>query len=126
MERKQYVSTDAVVDVIEQAAERDGYRKEYIQIKADDLIERIKNIHDFFYIVDDPMTSSDYKARFKAEYYQTKIRYLSLFDTIVKYEAGTLSFVPNSPIEILKAQSEHMLKYLFDLAVRAELEGIAL
>lgn len=147
MERKQYVSIGAVVDVIEQAAERDGYRKEYVQIKADDLLERIKNIPDFFYVVDNPsrdiaptpkqsgnrpvnlsdtvtlMTSSDYKARFKAEYYQTKIRYEKLHSTIVKYEAGTLDFLP---IELFKAQAEHMGKYLFDLEVRAKLEGIDL
>ena len=146
MERKQYVSIDAVVDVIEQAS--GGY--EYIEMKADDLLERIKNIPDFFYVVDDPsrdiaptpkqssnrpenlsdtvtlMNSTDYMARFKAEYYQTKIRFEKLRSTIVKYEAGTLSFEPHSPIELLKEQANHMCKYLFDLEVRAELEGIDL
>jgi hypothetical protein len=34
------------------------------------------------------MNSSDYKDRFKAEYYQTKIRYDKLHRTIIKYEAG--------------------------------------
>ena len=83
------------------------------------IIERPMNLSDTVTL----MTSSDYKARFKAEYYQTKIRYNKLHSTIVKYEAGTLDFLP---IEILKAQAEHMGKYLFDLEVRAKMEGIDL
>lgn len=35
------------------------------------------------------MESEDFKERFKAEYYQTKIRYDKLHQMIVKYEAGT-------------------------------------
>lgn len=35
------------------------------------------------------MNSSDYKERFKAEYYQTKIRYNKLHAMTIKYEAGT-------------------------------------
>ena len=33
------------------------------------------------------MESEDYKERFKAEYYQTKIRYNKLHEMIIKYEA---------------------------------------
>ena len=35
------------------------------------------------------MLSSDYKERFRAEYYQTKIRYEKLHRMTIQYEAGT-------------------------------------
>ena len=38
------------------------------------------------------MNSSDYKDRFKAEYYQLKIRYTKLHVMLVKLEAGKLDF----------------------------------
>ena len=72
------------------------------------------------------MNSSDYKERFKAEYWQTKIRYEKLHYMIVKYEAETLEFTPTCSIELLKDQKMHMGKYLYDLEVRAELEGVEL
>ena len=40
------------------------------------------------------MQSADYKERFVAEYLQTKIRSEKLRDMLVKYEAGTLNFIP--------------------------------
>lgn len=72
------------------------------------------------------MNSEDYKDRFKAEYYQTKIRYEKLHKTVVKYEAGTLNFTPTCSIELLKAQKSQMGMYLYFLEVRAEIEGIEL
>jgi hypothetical protein len=74
----------------------------------------------------DMMLSDDYKERFKAEYYQTKIRYEKLHKTIVKYEAGTLEYTPTCVIELLKNQASHMGQYLYTLEVRAEVEGIEL
>ena len=74
----------------------------------------------------DLMKSSNYKDRFVAEYYQTKIRYKRLHNMIVKYEANTLDFTPTCPIDILKRQCAHMGQYLFDLEVRAEIEKIEL
>ena len=41
------------------------------------------------------MNSANYKERFKAEYWQTKIRYEKLHRMTVKYEAGTLDFEPD-------------------------------
>lgn len=41
------------------------------------------------------MNSSDYKDRFKAEYYQLKIRYTKLHAMLVKLEAGKLDFTPH-------------------------------
>lgn len=70
--------------------------------------------------------SSDFKDRFKAEYYQTKIRYDKLRQMIVKYEAGTLNFEPKCNIELLKAQAKSMDNYLYTLETRAQIEGIVL
>lgn len=72
------------------------------------------------------MNGSDYKDRFKAEYYQTKIRYGKLHAMIVKFDAGTLDFTPTCPIELLKEQKRNMGQYLYNLEVRAEIEGIEL
>lgn len=72
------------------------------------------------------MQSADFKERFKAEYYQTKIRYDKLHKTVVLYEAGKLSFKPNCSLELLKAQKSAMGQYLYTLEVRAVIEKIAL
>lgn len=73
----------------------------------------------------DMMYSDDYKERFKAEYYQTKIRYDKLHKMIIKYRAGTLEFEPSN-IELLEEQSKHMGLYLKCLEIRAEIENIDL
>ena len=72
------------------------------------------------------MNSGAYQDRFRAEYYQTKIRYDKLHKMIVKHEAGTLEFNLESPIAILKMQKSAMGNYLYTLEVRAQIEGIEL
>lgn len=72
------------------------------------------------------MDNPDYKERFKAEYYQTKIRYEKLHKMYIKYEAGTLNFTPTCSLELLKEQKAHMGNYLRCLEIRAEIEGIEL
>ena len=72
------------------------------------------------------MQSDDFKERFKAEYYQTKIRYDKLDAMTVKYEAGTLPFTPNCSLELLKEQKAFMGNYIWCLKIRAEIEGIEL
>lgn len=72
------------------------------------------------------MNSDDYKERFKAEYYQAKIRYDKLDDMTVKYEAGTLNFTPKCSLVLLKQQKMHMGEYIRVLKIRAEIEGINL
>ena len=72
------------------------------------------------------MQSDDYKLRFKAEYWQTKIRYDKLHRMTVKYEADTLDFTPTCPLPILKAQKSAMGQYLNMLEIRAEMEGVDL
>lgn len=72
------------------------------------------------------MNSEDYKERFIAEYYQTKIRYDKLHKMIVKLEADKLDFEPNSPLCLLKEQAKYMGEYLRTLEIRAEVEDIDL
>lgn len=72
------------------------------------------------------MESSDYKDRFKGEYWQTKIRYDKLHKMVVKYEANTLDFTPTTPLDILKKQLSYMGMYLYTLELRAQLEGVEL
>lgn len=72
------------------------------------------------------MCSSDYKERFKAEYYQLKIRYLKLMDLLKKWDRGDLKFTPTCPKYVLRLQFFHMTDYLSILEERAELEGIIL
>lgn len=68
----------------------------------------------------------DWKERVQLEYKQLKERYDKLHNMIVKYEAGTLEFTPNCPIDLLKERAAAMGKYLYVLEVRAQIEGIDL
>ncbi len=68
----------------------------------------------------------DWKERVQTEYKQLKERYDKLHNMIVKYEAGTLEFTPNCPIDLLKEQAAAMGKYLYVLEVRAQIEDIDL
>lgn len=72
------------------------------------------------------MNNLDYKERFKAEYYQLKIRLEKLTVMLKKLDEGTLEFEPNSPTAVLITQRSHMEAYLNCLEVRAAAEGIQL
>lgn len=72
------------------------------------------------------MNSLDWKERFKAEYWQVKIRWRKLHRMLVKCEAGTLDFELNCSLELLKKQAFHMGSYIYILEVRAEIENIDL
>lgn len=72
------------------------------------------------------MTSSDYKERFKAEYYQLKLRYDKLALMITKWDEGTLEFEPSCSRTLLGRQLYHMRMYMIDLETRAKIEGIDL
>lgn len=81
------------------------------------------------------MQSMDYKERFKAEYYQTKIRYekLKQFNTRIEaaertqygYKAMEMP-KHDCPTDLLRTQQSVMGEYLHILEVRAEIEGIEL
>lgn len=72
------------------------------------------------------MSSSDYKDRFKAEYYQTKIRFDRLNAMLEKWANGALNFEPSCPKYLFEGQRDHMWDYLVDLEARAKIEGIVL
>lgn len=69
---------------------------------------------------------TDYKERMKEEYHQLKTRYDKLHKMCIKYEAGTLDFTPNCPLDILKMQKKAMGEYLHCLEVRAQIEEVEL
>lgn len=81
------------------------------------------------------MTSADYKERFKAEYWQTKIRYEKLKKFNTRIEAAnavsretkrTIVELPeyDCPEWILREQEKAMSEYLHMLEMRALIEGI--
>lgn len=74
----------------------------------------------------DLMISTDYKERFAAEYYQTKIRCEKLKSMLDKYLGGTLQFKPTCPYNLLFEQYVYMCGYLECLKKRMALEGVDL
>ena len=83
------------------------------------------------------MCSEDYKVRFMAEYWQTKIRYekLKAFNTRIEaakrtqyYGQAAVVDMPkhDCPEELLLDQQTAMGKYLHILEVRAQIEGVEL
>jgi hypothetical protein len=74
----------------------------------------------------DLMCSADYKERFKAEYYQLKIRYEKLKDMCKKWDKGELDFTPTCPRNTYDYQLAYMSGYLKILKKRAEFEGVEL
>lgn len=72
------------------------------------------------------MTSADYKDRFKAEFWQTKIRCDKLKQMVEKYKKGELDFEPTCTIGMLEQQIIAMMGYMNILAFRAGYERIDL
>lgn len=72
------------------------------------------------------MNSSDYKERFKAEYYQVVIRYQKLKAMLEKWDKGELQFTPTCPRSTYNIQIKAMTDYIAVLEARAVMEGIEL
>lgn len=72
------------------------------------------------------MNSTDYKERFKAEYYQVAIRHKKLKEMVEKWDKGTLPFTPTCPRKIYDVQLETMADYMEILEARAAVESIVL
>lgn len=72
------------------------------------------------------MESDNFKDRFRAEYYQLKIRCDKLDTMLYKMENGDLSFKPKCSYELLRTQCRVMSSYLLLLEDRAKIEGIKL
>ena len=72
------------------------------------------------------MNSPDYRERFKAEYWQTKIRYAKLRKMLIRYRAGELDYEPAGDIYTLDEQLRNMSMYLTVMEIRALQEDIDL
>lgn len=76
------------------------------------------------------MMSPDYRARFVAEYHQTKIRYEKLKKFCDRIEAakitGQIEPKHDCPMSLLRGQQQAMGGYLHILEIRAEIEEIEL
>ena len=74
----------------------------------------------------DLMLSEDYIDRFKAEYYQLKIRFEKLEAMLDKWNANELDFTPTCPRDVLEQQLDQMYNYMKTLELRAQNEHITL
>lgn len=73
-----------------------------------------------------PMLSGDYKERFRAEYWQTVIRFKKLKAMLIKWDTGRLDFTPTCCRGIYNIQERAMADYIATLETRAQIEGIEL
>ena len=72
------------------------------------------------------MNESDFKDRFRAEYFQLSIRLSKLEKMLCEMKAGTLNFTPKCSYELLHEQAVYMRQYKRILEERAKIEGIDL
>ena len=91
-------------------------------IKEGDKVNEPKELKDTI----EMMTSTDYKERFKAEYWQIVIRYRKLKEMLEKWDVGLLEFEPTCPRNLYNDQLASMYEYICLLEQRALLEKIDL
>ena len=72
------------------------------------------------------MNESDFKDRFRAEYFQLSIRLSKLEKMLCEMKAGALTFTPKCSYELLHEQAVYMRQYKRVLEERAKIEGIDL
>ena len=72
------------------------------------------------------MQSENYKERFKAEYWQLRIRFEKLKAMLEKWDNGELEFTPTCPRSIYDGQINAMTEYLACLEARASMEHVVL
>lgn len=72
------------------------------------------------------MQSTDYKDRFKAEYWQVADRFKKLSAMLEKWDKGELAFTPTCPRNTYNMQAKIMADYMAVLRIRAVEEGIEL
>ena len=68
----------------------------------------------------------DYKVRMVKEYKDLKEKCNRLHKILIKYEAETLNFELNCPVDMLYEQLDVMERYIQILEIRAEIENIIL
>jgi len=72
------------------------------------------------------MNSIDYKERFKAEYYQLKIRFCGLMNMLDAWNNDKLTFEPTCPRSTYDLQLRAMRDYMSIIEMRAVMEHIDL
>lgn len=75
------------------------------------------------------MLSDKFEDRFKAEYWQTKIRYDKLHKWLVNYDAGSKPesvCYDNECVSMMRDQASKMGQYLYSMEVRASYLNIEL
>ena len=72
------------------------------------------------------MNSTNFKERFRAEYFQLQNRIEGLDKMLDGYRKGTLTFTPKSSLKLLDGQMRAMLSYKTHLEERANIEEIDL
>lgn len=72
------------------------------------------------------MSSDNYQERFKAEYYQLKIRAEKLQKMLCDWQTHKLKFTPKCDYGLLLKQFTLMDEYMMILRVRAQIDGIEL
>jgi len=72
------------------------------------------------------MTSKEYTERFKAEYFQLKIRIESLSALLKQYKNNALTFTPKCSQKLLNGQLNSMRLYMSHLIEQAKIENIEL
>lgn len=72
------------------------------------------------------MISEDYKERFKAEYYQLKVRVYGLSNMLSAWDNDKLTFEPTCPRSTYDLQMKEMRDYMAILEMRAVMEHIDL
>ena len=72
------------------------------------------------------MNGSDFKDRFRAEYFQLSIRLSKLEEMLHKMKASALTFTLKCSYELLHEQAVYMRQYKRVLEERAKIEGIDL
>ena len=120
------VEYSSFLDSLEQAINHQKFYDELLEQLFGEHNEVLDDEDEYAEDEDECDEEIDYQDRFVIEYLQLKARYNSLHRILVKYDAGTLEFEPDSPIELLKSQAKIMGEYLYILETRAEIEDIDL
>lgn len=72
------------------------------------------------------MLDSDYRNRFRAEYYHVKLRLNNLKAVLKLWDANKLDFTPDCPRSIYTIQVRAMEEYLAVLEARAKIENVSI
>ena len=102
----------------------DGYKSWSPKKVFEEAYRRVKDNE--LLVTAKPMFSADFRDRFRAEYFQLKIRKEKLDKMLEGYKAGTLPFHPKCSYELLESQSDAMESYLKILEERARIENVNL